>query len=76
VELVPDDLAGELGADTITGGGDSQNPMAFILAQFEGSDTITDFVVEFDDFVVTAPSFGGQLVAGALLPAAQFTIMA
>jgi len=43
----------------------------FSLANW-GSDTITDFVVEFDDFVVTAPSFGGQLVAGALLPAAQF----
>ena len=68
-----DDLAGELGADTLTGGGDpTEGDAFFYFSPDEGGDTITDFAVNVDDFVVTAPSFGGQLVAGALLPAAQF----
>ena len=67
-----DILSGGLGNDILTGGsgGDSFS----FNALNEGIDTITDFSVGNDDLFVKGSSFGGGLVSGDIITAAQFVI--
>jgi hypothetical protein len=67
-----DILSGGLGNDILTGGsgGDSFS----FNALNEGIDTITDFSVGNDDLFVKGSGFGGGLVSGDIITAAQFVI--
>jgi Ca2+-binding RTX toxin-like protein len=67
-----DILSGGLGNDVLTGGlgGDSFS----FNALNEGIDTITDFSVGNDDLFVKGSGFGGGLVSGDIITAAQFVI--
>ncbi|MBW4553325.1 MAG: hypothetical protein KME35_19760 [Aphanocapsa sp. GSE-SYN-MK-11-07L] len=66
-----DGLIGGLGADTLTGGA-GRDRFRFNSVQ-DGADVITDFVVD-DQIKVKAAGFGGGLVAGAAITAAQFRL--
>ena len=67
-----DILSGGLGNDILTGGlgGDSFS----FNALNEGIDTITDFSVGNDDLFVKGSGFGGGLISGDIITAAQFVI--
>jgi len=67
-----DILSGGLGNDVLTGGlgGDSFS----FNALNEGIDTITDFSVGNDDLFVKGSGFGGGLISGDIITAAQFVI--
>ena len=57
-----DEITGGGGADVLTGGAGAD---AFVYnAPNEGGDTITDFDVAVDSFLISASGFGGGLVAG------------
>jgi Ca2+-binding RTX toxin-like protein len=67
-----DVLVGGIGNDTITSGADFDT-IAYSLAS-EGQDTITDFNVLQDTIQVSAAGFGGGLIAGESISAAQFVL--
>lgn len=66
-----DILIGGAGNDTLTGGGGADG--FTFNAPYQGVDTITDFGIA-DSIRVLATGFGGGLVAGATIAAAQFRI--
>ncbi|MBD1804070.1 calcium-binding protein [Microcoleus sp. FACHB-SPT15] len=67
-----DRLVGGSGADTLTGGAGADR---FIRKySHTGVDTITDFNVAEDTFLVSASSFGGELVGGSVIRETQFTV--
>jgi Ca2+-binding RTX toxin-like protein len=68
-----DRLVGGLGADILTGGAGADH---FIRKYSNtGVDTITDFnVFARDKFLVSASGFGGELISGAVITQAQFTV--
>ncbi|NEQ26713.1 MAG: hypothetical protein F6K28_48335, partial [Microcoleus sp. SIO2G3] len=71
-EMGSDRLVGGLGADTLTGDAGADH---FIRKySYTGVDTITDFNVAEDTFLVSASGFGGELVSGSVITQAQFTI--
>jgi hypothetical protein len=65
-------LVGGVGNDTITSG-TGFDVIAYSLAS-EGQDTITDFNVFQDTLQVSAAGFGGGLIAGESIAAAQFVL--
>jgi subtilisin family serine protease/subtilisin-like proprotein convertase family protein/ribosomal protein L28 len=65
-------LVGGVGNDTITSGA-GFDVIAYSLAS-EGQDTITDFNVFQDTLQVSAAGFGGGLIAGESIAAAQFVL--
>jgi Ca2+-binding RTX toxin-like protein len=67
-----DMLVGAAGNDTITSGA-GFDVIAYSLAS-EGQDTITDFNVFQDTLQVSAAGFGGGLIAGESIAAAQFVL--
>ncbi|ARI80598.1 S8 family serine peptidase [Microcystis aeruginosa] len=67
-----DMLVGGAGNDTITSG-TGFDVIAYSLAS-EGQDTITDFNVFQDTLQVSAAGFGGGLIAGESIAAAQFVL--
>jgi Ca2+-binding RTX toxin-like protein len=67
-----DILIGGLGNDILTGGAGADR--FFRWYSKTGIDTITDFQVGEDTFRVSASGFGGGLVKGAAIAAAQFTL--
>ncbi|WP_179051975.1 pre-peptidase C-terminal domain-containing protein [Nostoc sp. TCL26-01] len=67
-----DILVGGVGADTLTGGTGSDR--FTFNSRTEGIDHITDFSVIDDTIAVSTTGFGGGLVAGAVITAAQFAI--
>jgi Ca2+-binding RTX toxin-like protein len=67
-----DRLVGGLGADTLTGGAGADR---FIRKYSDtGVDTITDFNVASDRFIVSASGFGGELFSGAVITQSQFAV--
>jgi Ca2+-binding RTX toxin-like protein len=67
-----DRLVGGLGVDTLTGGAGADR---FICEySYIGIDTITDFDVAEDSLLVSASGFAGELVSGAVITQAQFTV--
>jgi beta propeller repeat protein len=70
--LGSDRLVGGIGADTLTGGAGAD----YFICKYSdtGVDTITDFNVAEDKFLVSASGFGGELVSGAVITIAQFTV--
>jgi Ca2+-binding RTX toxin-like protein len=67
-----DTLTGGAGNDTLTGGTGADNFR--FTAKTQGNDTITDFNVVDDTLLVSAAGFGGNLKAGAVIKADQFTL--
>lgn len=67
-----DTLVGGAGFDTLVGG--SGRDTFVFRSRNEGRDTITDFVVIDDTIQVSRAGFGGGLVAGRAISAAQFRI--
>jgi Ca2+-binding RTX toxin-like protein len=67
-----DILVGESGNDTLTGGTGADN-FRFNYSS-EGIDLIMDFSVIDDRIEVSAAGFGGGLIAGAAITAAQFIL--
>lgn len=71
-EMGSDRLIGGMGADTLTGGEGAD----FFIRKYKGGgiDTITDFNVAEDTFMISASGFGAGLVDGAAITSGQFTI--
>lgn len=67
-----DRIVGGIGNDTLTGGAGAD--CFYRKYSTTGIDTITDFQVAQDSFYVSASGFGGGLVRGDEISAAQFTI--
>lgn len=67
-----DTLVGGLGNDTLTGGTGSDR-FSFYSTN-DKIDRLTDFSVVDDTIAVSAAGFGGGLVAGATITAAQFKL--
>nr|WP_196601795.1 calcium-binding protein [Gloeocapsopsis dulcis] len=67
-----DTLVGDAGADVLTGG--SGKDTFYFESRSQGIDKITDFSVIDDTIQVSRSGFGGGLVAGKAISAAQFTI--
>ncbi len=67
-----DRLVSGLGADILTG--DAGADRFIRKYSYTGVDTITDFNVAEDSLLVSASGFGGELVSGAVITQAQFTV--
>jgi Ca2+-binding RTX toxin-like protein len=67
-----DTFVGDVGADVLTGG--SGKDTFYFQSRSQGIDRITDFSVIDDTIQVSRSGFGGGLVAGRVISAAQFTI--
>ncbi|AFZ31852.1 Hemolysin-type calcium-binding region [Gloeocapsa sp. PCC 7428] len=67
-----DTLVGDVGADVLTGG--SGKDIFYFNTKTQGIDKITDFSVMDDTIQVSKAGFGGGLVAGKAISAAQFVI--